>query len=110
MVQKHVLGEGGHAEVLASFHEGIDVRVAFIHIDHLPLLPARRTDDFYVVVGGVDGAGLVGAEAELFSFVGPILLFEVEDVGVEVGVADVGAVEGTGDVLSGGDGTSMYYS
>jgi hypothetical protein len=110
VVQEHVLGEVGHAEVSASFHEGIGVRVAFIHVDHLPLFPSHRPDDLDVVIGGVGGASLVGAEAELFWFVGPVLLFEVEDVGVEVGVANVGAVEGTGDVLSGGAGTSMYYS
>lgn len=110
MAQEHALGEAGHGKVLGSLSEGIDVGVAFVHIDHLPLLPARRADDFHVVIGRVGGARLVGAEAELFSLAGPILLFEVEDVGVEVGVADVAAVEGTGDVLSGGAGTSMYYS
>lgn len=109
MVKKHVLGESCHPKVL-SFHEWIDTGVALIHINDLPLFPSRRADDLYLIIGGVSAACLVETEAELFSLVGPIFLLEVEDVGVEVGVADVGTVEGTVDVLSGGAGTSMYYS
>lgn len=84
MVEEHVLGEAWHAKVLASLNEGIDIGVALIHIDHLPLFPSRRANDFYFIIGSVSAACLVGAEAELFSFVGLILLFEIEDVGVEV--------------------------